>query len=140
MTTVGGSCRWLNNEGRLEADVTVTKARHGAFLVVVTDSMHRHAETWLRDRQRVLLEECGGQHCTIVDVTEGYSLMSVQGPRSRELLQQLTDSDLCNESLPFGASKQVYLGAAQVRLTRITYVGERLTWVIGATAQAATAG
>ena len=34
--------------GTLEADLTVTKLDDERFFVVVTDTMHRHAETWMR--------------------------------------------------------------------------------------------
>jgi 4-methylaminobutanoate oxidase (formaldehyde-forming) len=49
------------------------------------------------------------------------------GPRSRTLLSRLTDADLASAAFPFGASREIWLGAAPVRATRITYVGE-LGW------------
>src|ERR1700754_4765296 len=39
----------------------------------------------------------------------------------------LTDADLSDEEFPFGTSRQISLGYATVRATRITYVGE-LGW------------
>jgi 4-methylaminobutanoate oxidase (formaldehyde-forming) len=49
------------------------------------------------------------------------------GPRSRDLLARLTRSDLGEEAFPFGTSRDIGLGYATVRATRITYVGE-LGW------------
>jgi 4-methylaminobutanoate oxidase (formaldehyde-forming) len=49
------------------------------------------------------------------------------GPRSRELLAALTDADLSNEAFPFATSREIDLGYALVRASRITYVGE-LGW------------
>jgi len=49
------------------------------------------------------------------------------GPRSRDLLATLTDVDLGDEAFPFGTSRRIGLGYAEVRATRITYVGE-LGW------------
>jgi glycine cleavage system aminomethyltransferase T len=49
------------------------------------------------------------------------------GPRSRDLLARLTRSDLGEEAFPFGTSRDIDLGYATVRATRITYVGE-LGW------------
>ena len=40
--------QWLNERGLLEADLTVTKLDDERFFVVVTDTMHRHAETWMK--------------------------------------------------------------------------------------------
>ena len=41
---------WLNEGGTVEADLTVTKLDDEQFLVVASDTVHRHAETWLRRR------------------------------------------------------------------------------------------
>jgi 4-methylaminobutanoate oxidase (formaldehyde-forming) len=49
------------------------------------------------------------------------------GPRSRELLASLTDADLSNAAFPFATSREIDLGYALVRASRITYVGE-LGW------------
>ena len=49
------------------------------------------------------------------------------GPKSRDLLATLTDADLSDAAFPFGTSRQISLGYATVRATRITYVGE-LGW------------
>ena len=50
------------------------------------------------------------------------------GPRSRDLLSLLSRSDLSDEAFfPFGSSREIDLGYATVRATRITYVGE-LGW------------
>ena len=43
------------------------------------------------------------------------------------MLQPLVSVDLSNESFPFGTSREIELGYAMVRASRITYVGE-LGW------------
>jgi 4-methylaminobutanoate oxidase (formaldehyde-forming) len=55
------------------------------------------------------------------------AMIPVMGPRSRQLLQSLTDADLSPEAFPFGTSREIDLGCGFVRATRITYVGE-LGW------------
>ena len=40
--------QWLNEEGNLEADLTVIKLTEEQFMVVATDTMHRHVETWMK--------------------------------------------------------------------------------------------
>ncbi len=110
--------QWLNETGRLEADVTVTKLEEGKLLVVVTDTMHRHVETWIK---RHTPEEA---HVTVTDVTSGYGQLNIQGPRSRELLQRLTSADLSHEAFPFRTAREIDMGFARVLCIRITYVGE----------------
>jgi 4-methylaminobutanoate oxidase (formaldehyde-forming) len=110
--------QWLNEGGLLEADLTVTKLAADRFLVVVTDTMVRHAETWLR---RHIPEDA---HAFVTDVGSAYGQLNVQGPRSRELLQALTSVDLSNEAFPFRAAREIDLGYARVLCVRITYLGE----------------
>jgi 4-methylaminobutanoate oxidase (formaldehyde-forming) len=110
--------QWLNEKGLLEADLTVTKLDAERFLVVVTDTMHRHAETWLRRHIPA------GAHAIVTDVTSAYCQLNVQGPRSRDLMQTLTSADLSNAAFPFRTAREIDLGLARVLAIRITYVGE----------------
>ena len=102
----------------LEADLTVTKLAEERYLVVVTDTMVRHAETWLK---RHIGE---GAHAAVTDVTSAYGQLNVQGPHSRALLQKLTSADLSNAAFPFRTAREIDLGFARVLCIRITYLGE----------------
>lgn len=113
--------QWLNNQGTIEADVTVTRVAEDRFLVVTAAATQVRDLTWLRDHIP------SDARCMVEDVTSSMAVLSVMGPRSRELLQPLTPADLGNESFPFGTSRVVDLGYAHVRASRITYVGE-LGW------------
>jgi 4-methylaminobutanoate oxidase (formaldehyde-forming) len=110
--------QWLNEGGTLEADLTVTKRDEDRYLVVVTDTMVRHAETWLR---RHIPEDA---HAMVTDVTSAYGQLNVQGPSSRALLQKLTSTDLGNSAFPFRTAREIDLGFARVLCIRITYIGE----------------
>lgn len=110
--------QWLNEQGRLEADLTVTRLADDRYFVVVTDTMVRHAETWMK---RNIPQDA---HACVTDVTSAYGQLNVQGPRSRELLQSLTSVDLSNEAFPFRAAREIDIGYARVLCVRITYLGE----------------
>jgi 4-methylaminobutanoate oxidase (formaldehyde-forming) len=109
--------QWLDERGRLEADLTVTKLDEESFWVVASDTAHRHVET----RMRRFFD---GHHAFVSDVTGGYAQINVQGPRSRELLQSLTSVDLSDEAFPFRTARTIDIGYAQVLCIRITYLGE----------------
>ena len=64
---------------------------------------------------------------TIDDITNAYAVIGVMGPNSRALLQPLTEGDLSNAAFPFGTSREINIGHATVRATRISYMGE-LGW------------
>jgi len=51
-------------------------------------------------------------------------VLGLMGPRSRDLLATLTDTDLSTAAFPFATSRIIDLGYARVRASRITYVGE----------------
>lgn len=110
--------QWLNHHGKLEADLTVTKLNEEKFLVVVTDTMHRHAETWMK---RHIPDNA---HAFVTDVTAGFGQLNLQGPHSRELLQMITTEDLSNEAFPFRTAREIDIGFARVLCIRITYLGE----------------
>jgi 4-methylaminobutanoate oxidase (formaldehyde-forming) len=60
-------------------------------------------------------------------MTSAEAVISVMGPRSRELLASMSDSDLSNTAFPFATAREIDLGLAFVRAARVTYVGE-LGW------------
>ena len=73
----------------------------------------------------------------MVDITSGLPMLGLMGPRSRELLQRLSGEDLSNAAFPFGTSRELEIGYARVRASRITYVGE-LGWELYVPAEFAT--
>jgi glycine cleavage system aminomethyltransferase T len=110
--------QFLNDEGKMEADVTVCKLTNDKFIVIATDTMHRHVETWLSRN----LDPSGLLHVFSHDVTGGYAQLNIQGPRSRELLQSITDSNLDDKIFPFRTARNIAIGHAPVLCARITYV------------------
>ena len=110
--------QWLNDDGKLEADLTVIKFNEEKYMVVTSDTAHRHTEAWL---QRHIGPE---RHVFVTDVTSAYGQLNIQGPRSRELLQSITSANLSNEDFPFRGVKEIDIGLARVTCVRITYLGE----------------
>ncbi|HEY6460537.1 MAG TPA: FAD-dependent oxidoreductase [Polyangiaceae bacterium] len=109
--------QWLDEAGKLQADLTVTKLDDDRFWVVATDTAHRHVETWMK-------RHAGDAHAFVTDVTSGYGQINVQGPRSRELMQSLTTADLSNDAFPFRTARDIDIGYARALCVRITYLGE----------------
>lgn len=109
---------WLNEDGRLEADLTVAKLESDRYLVVVADTMHRHAENWLR---RHIPDDA---HAFATDVTSAYAQLNIQGPTSRKLLQSITSTDLSDAAFPYRHVAEIAIGYARLICVRLTYVGE----------------
>ena len=115
--------QWLNEKGGIEADLTVTRLSATAFLIVTG------AETAVRDFDWLKRHTPAEAHAVLTDVSSGMGVISVMGPKARDLLQSLSPDDLSNDGFPFGTSREIELGHAVVRASRITYVGE-LGWEI----------
>ena len=109
--------QWLNEAGTIEADLTITKLSDDSFLVVATDTAHRHVEAILR-------RATAPHHAFVTDVTSGLAQLNLQGPLSRDVLQALTSADASNEAFPFRSAREIDIGFARVLCVRITYVGE----------------
>ncbi len=60
----------------------------------------------------------------ITNRTEELGAMLLTGPKSREILQQLTIEDLSAEAFPWLSCKTITLDSAAVRVMRISYAGE----------------
>ena len=109
--------QWLDDDARLQADLTVTRLAPGDFLVVASDTAYGHVENLLR--AAVVSREVD-----VEDVTHAWAQFAVQGPRSRELLSSLTSADLSGAAMPFRAVRRIRLADNEILLARITYAGE----------------
>ncbi len=112
----------LNERGGYESDLTVTRLASRRLL---HRDRHRPGDARRRLDQAPHPRRTRGPALT--DVTSSRAVLAVMGPRSRALLERLTDSDLSNAAFPFGTMQEIGVGHATVRAIRITYVGE-LGW------------
>ena len=65
-----------------------------------------------------------GWSVDLADHTEDLALLSVQGPHSRDILQQLTQDDLGDSSFPFASHRIITLAGHTLRALRLSFVGE----------------
>ena len=111
----------LNRRGGIECDLTVARLAEDRFYIVTGTG---HAT---RDRDWIQRNIDSSLDAHLVDVTPGYAVLSVMGPNSRALLQEVSGADLSNDAHPFGAWREIFIAGAPVRALRVTYVGE-LGW------------
>ena len=112
--------QFLNENGGIEADVTVTRLSETAFLVVTPAATRLADQTWM---QRLL----GEDRVILTDVTAGEGVLAVMGPKARELMALVSPDDWSNDAHPFGLARDVELGLGLARAHRVSYVGE-LGW------------
>ncbi|MDP6320142.1 MAG: FAD-dependent oxidoreductase, partial [SAR324 cluster bacterium] len=114
---------WLNERGGIESDLTVTRLREDLFLVITAGASQTRDLAWLHKN---ISEDA---RTTVTDVTSGYTVLSLMGPESRNLMSKLTPDDLSNQAFPFGTGREIEIGYAKALALRMTYVGE-LGWEI----------
>lgn len=107
-----------NRSGGVECDVTVTRLDDERFYVVSAAAGEAHDEAWLEAH----LPADGS--VTLRNVTSRYGVLTLAGPRSRELLQTVTDSDCSPEAFSFFRCLRIEVGMAPVRALRVSFVGE----------------
>lgn len=86
------------------------------FLLVTGSAFGVRDSAWVR---RHLPETV-----SIRDVTGSYAVLNICGPKSREVLQEVTDDDVSNETLPFFGVRDIEIGYARAYAARVGYVGE----------------
>ena len=113
--------QWMNERGGIEADVTVTRLAEDRFLVVAAETFHRRVDTMLRRGTPP------DARVHVTDVTSGFTMLSVQGPESRNLLSEVTVADLSNEAFPYFTAQEIDLHHGRGLAVRMSFVGE-LGW------------
>lgn len=114
--------QFLNDQGGIEADVTVTRLSETAYLVVTPAATRLADQTWMERHK-------GEFNVVITDVTAGEGVLAVMGPDARKLMQAVSPADFSNEANPFGTAQEIELGMGFARVHRVSYVGE-LGWEI----------
>ena len=111
----------LNARGGIECDLTVARLSRDEYYIVTGTGFATHDFDWIA---RSIPE---GLDARLIDVTSSYAVLSVMGPKSRDLLQNLSENDLSNGAFPFGRVQRITVAGAPVLALRVTYVGE-LGW------------
>jgi len=113
--------QWLNETGTIEADLTVTRLAKDRFLILTADGTITAVQAWLR---RHIPADA---HAFVTNITSAYSVLNVQGPKSRGFLSSVTHADMSHDAFPFLTMQEIDIGYALVKALRVTYVGE-LGW------------
>ena len=111
----------LNERGGFESDLTIIRQQPtsmGDNFLIITGS----AQT-VRDFDWISRHIGAQEHAVLTDVTALYCVLSVMGPKARQLLARVSPDDLSAEGLKFSWTKLIELGFGRVRAARMSYVG-----------------
>jgi len=107
----------LNARGGFESDLTIIRMGEHKFLIITGSAQS------VRDADWIGRNIADSEHAVLTDVTAQYSVLSVMGPKARELMARVSPDDLSAEALKFSWTKEIDVGFARVRAARMSYVG-----------------
>jgi aminomethyltransferase len=105
-----------NDDGGVIDDVTVYKFHDEHFMVVASSGPRKATAQWIAD-------QAVGTSAYVTDVSGGTALLSVQGPRSRELLATAV-SGIDLDALRFFAFTDADIAGVDALISRSGYTGE----------------
>ncbi|UWR79089.1 FAD-dependent oxidoreductase [Phaeobacter inhibens] len=111
----------LNDKGGIECDLTVGRVARDEFYIVTGTGYATHDFDWIR---RNIPE---GMNCQLFDITSSNAVLSLMGPKARDILAAVTRDDVSNDGFQFGTIRTIGIAGCPVQALRVTYVGE-LGW------------
>lgn len=107
----------LNPAGKLMGDLSVMQLAAGRYWLVGSYYLQEWHLRWFRDHLPP-----AGVH--IENLSESWLGFSLSGPRSREILAQLTRADVSNAALPFMGAAELDVGLTRAIVARVSLTGE----------------
>jgi dimethylglycine dehydrogenase len=104
--------------GGIECDITVTKLATNHYYLVSAAATELHDFAWIERH----LPTDGS--VTLENTTSRVATITMAGPRSRDVLQALTDTDVAHKAFRFFRCKEFHVGMVPVRALRVSFVGE----------------
>jgi dimethylglycine dehydrogenase len=123
-TKVGGIAltHLLNRRGRIEVECTIAKLAEGRYYLVCAAFFEQR----LLDH---LVAHQGAANVEILNRSSEWAALSLNGPRSRDVLKQCTDASLGNADFRWLSAQEITIAGHQVWAFRMSYAGE-LGWEI----------
>ncbi len=114
-----GKCTYtqmLNEDGGIETDLTVVSIDQNHFRII--------SSATTRERDKFHIKKYLSDGIDLKDVTDDYCVFGVFGPKSRSLMQELSEEDFTNENFKFGHAKYIKIDNTKIWAQRLSYVGE----------------
>ncbi len=108
----------LTSEGGVRSEFTIYEWKPGKFYLVSAGALERHDHDYLKKA----LPKDGS--VSFRPLTERYGVLVLAGPKSREVLQKLTKTDLSNENFKWLSGEPISVGLAECHALRVNFVGE----------------
>lgn len=124
---VGGTCLTLllNEQGTIEGEATIARLATDRFWFVTGGPSERRVWDWISLHQR------GREVVTITNLSDDWGILTVAGPRAREVLATQTDASLENSDFGWLKAREITVAGIPLVAMRLSFSGE-LAWELHA--------
>lgn len=106
-----------NESGGMLDDLTCYRLSGEHYWLIATPSRAAIVEQWVTEHAR-------GMCAHVTNNVSGTAYLSLQGPKSRDILTTLTDTDLSTSALPYYSLVQTMVAEVPTLISRTGYSGE----------------
>jgi len=111
----------LAPRGGVHSEFTIMRESDDSFYLVSAGAAQRLDHDWLKQYMPK------DRSVSFTDLTNAMGVLVLAGPKSRDILSQLTLSDLSNQAFPWLSVQTIDVGLAPCIAARVNFVGE-LGW------------
>ncbi|WP_020592153.1 GcvT family protein [Kiloniella laminariae] len=108
----------LTLHGGVRAEFTILKTGKQSYYLVSAGAQERHDWDYLTK-----LKPTDGS-VDLQKITTQQGVFVIAGPKSRLLMEKLSDADFSNQAFPWLTAQQISVGIAPVTAARVNFVGE----------------
>ena len=106
----------LDERGGINADLSIARIASDRFWVIT--SIGSHNRDWWHIKRHL------PEGVQMVDISQDYACLSLQGPNARSALAKITEHEISADSFVFGSGSFMPLDGCECWVQRLSYVGE----------------
>ena len=114
-------CHALNSNGGIHSEFTVLKEKEESYYLVSAGALQRLDHDYIKK----YMSQDDDVHYQ--NLTDEKGVLVLAGPKSRELLERVSDHDFSNEVFPWLSAQEIEIDDCRITAMRVNYVGE-LGW------------
>ena len=114
-------CHALNSNGGIHSEFTVLKEKEESYYLVSAGALQRLDHDYIKK----YMSQDDDVHYQ--NLTDEKGVLVLAGPKSRELLERVSDHDFSNEAFPWLSAQEIEIDDCRITAMRVNYVGE-LGW------------
>ncbi len=114
-------CHALNSKGGVHSEFTIAKESDDSFYLVSAGAFQRLDHDWIKKWMP------NDRSVTFENLTNSIGVLVVAGPKSRGLLNKISNTDFSNKAFPWLSAQKIDVGLAPSIAMRMNFVGE-LGW------------